>query len=68
VKWTREKPTKPGFYWLRRQDDDDIVIRLWRWSTEEFSVAFTGTDYDRDLGEVDGLWAGPLTTDDIQEE
>ena len=45
MKWTKDKPTETGFYWLRRssRDKKPIVVEVWC-MCDETDVFFTGTD------------------------
>lgn len=47
LRWTTEKPTKPGFYWLRPKNKPPRTVRV----TEKTIASMYG---------IGGEWAGPL--------
>lgn len=49
--WTRQKPTKPGWYWYRQNGAVGVV--------EVHDNGSVGPDYE-DIRWWDGEWAGPL--------
>lgn len=58
-KWTKEKPTKPGFYWLKHKGWCGVVQIV----KDYDSVLTPGSDEDSDIGGIvaeGGLWADPL--------
>lgn len=67
--WTTRPPTEDGYYWLARDGKQPIVVKVYD-SQDGIvelgaSVAFIGSDADRDLLEVTKShscrWHGPLT-------
>lgn len=59
--WTHEKPTRPGFYWVKHMIGKRLVQWVW------FAV------YDCDTGEEYwnddiSLWYGPLEPPPVPEE
>jgi len=55
--WTKEKPVKAGWYWLRGLDEVSIVqVRM----GGELYVVPSGWDDTYALRNVDGEWAGPI--------
>lgn len=62
-------PTADGFYWLRRQDKRDTIVKVYDIADglEEYGamVAFVGSDHDMSLARAlrtwQCLWGGPLT-------
>ena len=46
MKWTKEAPSEPGFYWLRSSswDRKPIVVEVWFYMNEDPDVFFTGTE------------------------
>lgn len=56
LRWTKEPPTEPGVYWLRKDSSVDVV-KVYRENGELF-VLYHGNDEDWDLPE--GEWAGPI--------
>jgi len=68
MEWKKETPQRDGFYWLRREGEEDTVVKIR--DTEEglvvfgATVAFIGTDSDMSLCVIieryDCKWLGPL--------
>jgi len=63
MNWTRDKPTKDGYYWLRRREIKTKVV--WVWDTIGLPmVASCGSDWDKEISELDNTdsaeWYGPL--------
>lgn len=56
-RWTRNKPTEPGSYWLRREGYDPEVLTLYYRSWNRLTVNCQGDD---DLANYDGEWYGPI--------
>jgi hypothetical protein len=61
--WTRKRPTKPGWYWYRDADREEVVLhvfdpqgngvmKVWEWSEGHML---------RPIAEYDGEWWGPMT-------
>jgi hypothetical protein len=62
VLWTREPPTKPGWYWAYDQINDPVLVRV-----DEKSVVWT-LDWDRGLPVFSyNLWAGPIEAPSLPE-
>lgn len=67
--WTKETPTKPGWYWLLNPNEEPglptIVQILSDWETGR-SIAIIPPSHPRssgrvqDLRDIDALWAGPV--------
>jgi len=53
MKWTKDKPTETGFYWLRSssRDKKPIVVEVWVFADEEPDIYLTGTDEHCKLSE-----------------
>jgi hypothetical protein len=62
--WTIDRPTTPGWYWLKNPPDSDAVpVEVWEFEGE-FWVSYSGTESDdRLLKDVfdDVRWYGPIT-------
>lgn len=63
MKWTKELPTKPGFYW-NRKDATDTNPLIWLIADEDGKLVlvwfYKDWAYDP-LNESDGTeWAGPI--------
>lgn len=64
--WTTDKPTKPGWYWLKWPDDDDtgknITLTKVRFEFGKLEVYTIGNDEVDPLSEFGDSyqWAGPL--------
>lgn len=59
MKWTRAKPTAPGFYWFREEGGRHEPVEI----KDDESVLFLGSDMPcpPDHWELEGgEWAGPL--------
>lgn len=57
MKWTQDKPTKDGYYWLRRDNIEPEVMEIHNGMACEADVSFELED-DR---YESALWFGPLT-------
>lgn len=57
MKWTKEKPTQPGWYWWRDKYSSDIVH-----VTEDSGmlVVKLGFDIEDFIIDLSGEWAGPI--------
>ncbi|HJT19881.1 MAG TPA: hypothetical protein VJ746_05400 [Nitrospira sp.] len=72
LSWTSEKPTQPGWYWVRnlrvpllrgkyREVERFGVVEVLRDQTgSELYVSVTGSDWMSEIVKVEGEWAGPL--------
>lgn len=53
MNWTKETPTKDGYYWLRRDNNKDKIVNVYdiRMGLGEFEamVSFTGSDMCKSL-------------------
>jgi hypothetical protein len=63
--WTKDTPTKTGFYWYREpvsqpSSDEPSITIVEVVICEESFVAELGTEGDKDLGTYKGEWIGPL--------
>lgn len=66
MKWTTERPTAPGLYWIAyaRESDPEIV-----WITNAFGADLIVEEHGRDWEDLlkladyapDGRWYGPIT-------
>jgi hypothetical protein len=65
--WTREKPTKPGSYWLRNarrtrfpsmdiREGESFVIEV----NSELLVIFPGDDRTESVEDIGGEFSGPI--------
>jgi len=59
MEWTNEKPNENGLYWLRREDRELTIVKIWD-APEDPTIAWIGSDWDSSLSEVEGLWWGPV--------
>jgi hypothetical protein len=60
--WTTEKPTKPGWYWYRK-DPVDASMLLYCGATWDHIVDFAGLNEPVAFMKdhlLEGQWAGPL--------
>lgn len=68
MRWVDEPPTADGYYWLQRDDNEPIIVKVWNAACGVVDcgamVAFTGSDCDRDVLELTSearcRWFGPL--------
>lgn len=62
-RWTRERPTKAGWYWLRAPKHGwrDSVVWIDRDGDGPESYCYMPDDDSTPVDEVDGSWQGPLT-------
>ena len=76
--WTRQKPSKPGWYWMLNQKEDcglpTVVQIVFDWETRR-SVTLVPASKDPkvpglvlDLHNVDALWAGPIELPSVFEK
>lgn len=56
LRWTKEPPTEPGFYWFRNEEVEGI-IQICN-SVKGLYVMYHGNDEEWDLPE--GEWSGPI--------
>ena len=62
--WTKERPTRDGFYWIRVPGSDDApdFAEIRFFSSGVADVIFPGQDYRRHLEDfTDMEWQGPIT-------
>ena len=52
LRWTKEKPTKEGWYWLKEEGRHAVVKMT--------AGGMISEPYVRHVNEVDGEWAGPI--------
>ncbi len=60
LKWTREKPTVPGFYWFRDLGMNPSVVEIGA-DIDAGHVCFVGSENCSHTAEMDCEWCGPLT-------
>lgn len=62
IKWTKEKPTVPGFYGLRSSSSDKAcVVEVWRDNQDGLSVFYPGDEVEKEFWEIaDAEWFGPI--------
>lgn len=62
MRWTRERPTRQGFYWLRQGADDSMPQVVWLLSSGQ--VALPGIIDSIDVVSLEQdfelYWSGPL--------
>ena len=59
LKWTRKKPTKPGWYWYRGQCDGHTVEVI-HFIDDDGEGPYLATSDDLAIDAMDGEWAGPV--------
>jgi hypothetical protein len=61
LKYSKEKPTEPGWYWYRRDEQDTpAVVHIYSSFGEPPDMTFTGNDRVWPLSRIFGEWAGPI--------
>jgi len=61
MNWTKEKPTKQGYYWWRQYPSTKPrIAKVWGYDGECEYVAWMGTDNDSNLIDTEGEWFGPI--------
>lgn len=60
LRWTRERPTEPGYYWLHRPwvEPSPQVVKVVRHVSGALKVIVFGNVFS--LDQIGGEWAGPL--------
>ena len=58
--WTKEKPTKEGYYWLRNGPEGAEPQIVQVWGTDLRTVELCGSDVAYDAEYIEGEWSGPL--------
>ena len=60
LKWTKDKPTAPGFYWIQNEQAVSVV-EVWRGPRGELVVLYPGDEVEKGFLEIpDVEWAGPI--------
>lgn len=62
MKWTREKPTEAGVYWLFSDGwpTQAVITEVYFADPNNAIVMYASTDDTEDLDMVEGWWQGPL--------
>lgn len=60
MKWTSEKPTKPGYYWLRGADADAQLVRVYRARLSGAMRVESIEGWNDVVDDISCQWAGPL--------
>ena len=70
IRWTKDKPTAPGFYWIRNGFYDDIcIVHVWRSSQDELVVFYPGNEAEREFWEIPNAeWAGTIQEPRVVED
>src|ERR1700742_3207035 len=59
--WSTEKPTVQGWYWYRKNEQEQSrIVNVYSSFGEPFTVTFTGNDRVFELASLSGQWAGPI--------
>ena len=61
-RWTRERPTEPGWYWYKGDTDLDAVV-VW----VAPNLCLINLTHKGPVRAYDGLWQGPLTPNEAME-
>ena len=57
MKWTKDSPVEPGWYWWRVKRDDAEVIRV---VTHDAGLRLQSEFYNDLVTKCAGEWAGPI--------
>jgi hypothetical protein len=61
MNWTKEKPTRSGYYWHKHDVDYAPAIRLvFRGTREELRASYVEHAGSRSLHSWGGYWCGPI--------
>jgi len=65
MRWTTEKPTEPGFYWLRGSpaiEEPATIVEVFyhHHIRSQVFVRFFDRECGMDVSGVDGEWCGPI--------
>jgi hypothetical protein len=64
MKWTQNKPTKPGYYWYKEIGwKDKIIVSVYGYDNDDLEMFYFGkldSDYLREINPNVALWAGPI--------
>jgi hypothetical protein len=67
-RWTRRKPTEPGWYWFRWDKDRDAIIVVVSIEDCDWRVLEMGNTYSGAFaGYTSGEFQGPLTPNEATE-
>lgn len=76
MEWTRDKPTVPGFYWLKRDDYEEFnrvilyevaIAKVEQDFLKDRLIAYATYDSESDRVEyIDGYWFGPIAVPEFQ--
>ena len=60
--WTRERPTKPGWYWMRHNPQSGVHIVKLSGIAPNFDIEWAGHDDSTEMRctNLNGEWAGPI--------
>jgi len=62
LKWTKDMPRKPGFYWMSKfPHDDPEIVEIDVYEGRAFRVWLRGNYYPLDDVGLEWVWCGPLT-------
>lgn len=65
--WTRNKPTKEGWYWWRDTDRPGNPFTVRVVSDGYGLIVYGMEEYSRRLYDTNGEWLGPITPDSYQQ-
>lgn len=61
MKWTSDKPTQDGLYWLYSPKDFKEKVSIVKINIKRKFVYFLGWEVKELLNTIEGLWYGPLS-------
>lgn len=65
-RWTRKRPTEPGWYWFRGCPDLNPMV-VWVSTTGGICECAKLFNPDSSVDLMDGEWQGPLTPNEVTE-
>ena len=73
--WTRERPSKEGWYWFRNNENCESVVQVYQHVDEGWFLSgpeiehctFDEIEHDEDDEPTDCEWLGPITPDSYQQ-
>lgn len=62
--WTTEKPTTPGWYWWRRNNEAPKVLEIKEWGDGYLDAHGVGLVWS--VNNLDGEWQGPIVPEEAK--
>jgi len=58
--WTTEKPTKPGWYWYRKNEQEKSLLKLGVYTFSDQMKAIWPSGRSESVISMSGEWSGPV--------